>query len=178
MPDLTTLLNRFLSVLYGQGSIPADTTGAAGTGVPTEVFTSTTPVSNAGTGETDLITYSLGAAALSADKQKVRVTAWGTCANNANAKTIKGYFGASNVVATAAVTTAAGGWYAQMTITRTGAATQVAGGMIAANNTGAYTGATSPTETLSGAVTIKFTGQSNTAGGDVTQTGMVVEWLP
>lgn len=138
----------------------------------------TTPVSNTGTGETDLITYALPGGSLSANGKGVEITAWGTLAANADNKTVRMYFGATVIAASITVTSSGSGWYAHGTVIRTGATTQVAGAVITMNNSGAYPNGTSPTETLSGNVTIKATGQSGTGSNDITQTGLVVKALP
>ena len=53
----------------------------------------TTAVGNVTTGEDNLITYSLPANTLSVNGMALRIVAWGLTANNANAKTLKVYFG-------------------------------------------------------------------------------------
>src|SRR5207248_3063950 len=69
--------------------------GAQSGKAPVCIFVSTTAVSNVGTAETDLITYTMPANTLSANGQRVRITAFCTTAANANLKTIKIYFGAT-----------------------------------------------------------------------------------
>lgn len=136
-----------------------------------------TPVSNVSTTETDLMTYTLPAGWMSANGMGIRVSAFGTTAANGNSKTVRLYFGASVVAIQAAITSSGSAWHTTMIVLRTGATTQVSGGNIwTALNTG-NPASPSPTETLSGTVIIKVTGQSATAGADVTQTGMVVEAL-
>lgn len=170
MADLQTLLNKFLASLYG----------GFGTGVtylPGGVLSSQiTPVSNVSTTETDLMSYTLPANALSADGKGVRVTAFGTSAANGNTKTARLYFGAT-LVATQVFTSSASSWHIVADIVRTGAATQTAGAYIITALFVGTTFTTAPTETLSGAVVIKATGQSGTGSSDVTQTGMLVEAL-
>lgn len=171
MPDLTTLLSKFLSVLYG---------GFGGTNyLPDGVISiQTTPVSNVSTSETDLMSFALGAAALGANGKGVRITAWGTNGGNTNMKTVKVYFGAT-VVATLASSAANGNaWYAQATVFRKSGTTQEAIGIVEQSNLTPAPTHSTPGETLAGAVTIKTTGQSDTASNDVTQTGMLVEALP
>jgi hypothetical protein len=157
---------------------PGTSASASGT-VSGRVTTNTTPVANVGAGEDDLMTYSLAANSLSADGKVVRVVGWGTIANTAANKTIKGYFGATAVVATpAGFSNEALNWRAVLDIVRTGAATQVASGQIliddGAHGAEVQVGAATPAETLSGAVTIKFTGEA-TNNNDITQSGMIVE---
>jgi hypothetical protein len=157
---------------------PGTSASASGT-VSGRVTTNTTPVANVGAGEDDLMTYALAANSLSTDGKVVRVVGWGTIANTAATKTIKGYFGATAVVATpAGFSNEALNWRAVLDIVRTGAATQVASGQIliddGAHGAEVQVGAATPAETLSGAVTIKFTGEA-TNNNDITQSGMIVE---
>jgi len=126
-----------------------------------------------------LMSYSLPANVLDTDGKAVRVTAWGTYANNGNAKAVRGYFGATKIADVSHSTAAASlSWKSELLIARTGAATQDAHGEIRADSrtasvvSGAWV--TSPAETLSGAVTIKFTGEA-TADNDIIQEGMIVE---
>lgn len=172
MADLQTMLNKFLASLYG----------GFGTGItylPAGIVSSQfTPVSNVSTTETDLLTYTLPAGALSANGAGLRITAWGTLAANGNTKTVRVYFGAS-VVTTLASTNNNVAWKSTAVVTRVTATTQVAMG-------DTYFGAlaiadgrtTSPTETLSGSLVIKVTGQSGTGSGDVTNIGLTVEVTP
>jgi len=165
-----------------QQYFPSGTTLPFGGGAGTvtlggRLLTSTTSAANVGTGETDLLTYTLPANSLSTDGMGVRVTAWGLLGANTNSKTLRIYFGGTSLVS---VSTAANGtaWTSRGVVLRSGAATQVAQGealqgvaIIARTNT-------TPAETLSGAVVIRITGQSAVASGDVTVLGVIVEALP
>jgi hypothetical protein len=143
----------------------------------TSLFSSTTSAANVSTGETDLITYSMPGSTLAVNGQKVRVTAFGDDVNNANLKSIRIYFGATVIGAITGQTTPTG-WLASGIVIRTGAATQVAFGGVTMH-TGTQTETSSaPAETLSNAITIKVTGQSGTASGDVTAKGLIVELIP
>jgi len=173
----------------GVGAAPAwsptptltSVTVAAGAGGQTgraavQIFSSFAAASNVNTGETDLITFSLPANTLAVNGQKVRITVGGSLASNANAKTIKLYFG-SNVLVTDNGTINGGGFRLTAEVVRTGAATQVA------NSTSMMlrallNGSTNPSETLANAITIKATGQSGVQSGDITAKYMIVEWLP
>jgi hypothetical protein len=143
----------------------------------------TAQLSNVGTSETDLCIYTMPANTLATNGNKVRITAWGAFAANTNAKTVRLYFGAAVLSTIVTASAAVSGWTPIGTVLRTGAATQVAGGFGMAGATGAGSVGTqliavSPTETLSGAVVIKVTGQSGTAGADITLVGLFVEWVP
>lgn len=142
----------------------------------------TTVGSGADTTEDNLMTYSLPAATLGANAQGIRVTAWGDGANTADVTTIKGYFGATAVVTKVLTASQANTWWAEFEVFRTGATAQTASGTIqngGTANSAAQTNA-APGETLSGAVTVKFTGQRATSSvaNSLRQLGMTVELLP
>lgn len=143
---------------------------------PFVLFTSTTAGSNVDTSETNLITYSLPANTLRVNRQGLRITIVGGTAANGNTKTIKAYFGTTNTTSFSS-TYNAQDWKIVIEVWRTGAATQIASSarFIAG---GLGIAASAPTETLSGAITIRVTGQSGTASADVTARAMSVEWLP
>lgn len=114
--------------------------------------------------EETLITYTLPASSLSVTGRGLRVMAAGTCAGNTNTKTIRLYFG-STIIMTNNVTAAPNGvgWKLEYEIFRTGAATEKAiasGSVGSVQQTTTYSGVG---ETLSGALTIKLTGQNNIA---------------
>lgn len=140
--------------------------------------TSTTAVGNVGAGEDDLISYSLPANTLTSNNRGVRVTAWGTAANTAAAKTLKLYFGATAVVTTALTANQVGSWRVVCEVIRTGAATQDAIAQLIQGGATTLVDAefTTPTETLTGAVVIKCTGTA-TNNDDIVQEGLVVESL-
>lgn len=138
----------------------------------------TTAVGNVGAGEDDLQTYSLPAATLTTSEAGVRILAWGTTTNTANAKTIKLYFGTDALLTLTPTVSEAGKWMIGAHVVRTGAATQLAcaqGVCGPANTSLTATSAnvSSPTQTLANAVTIKCTGEA-TANDDIIQAGMVV----
>lgn len=173
MPDLQTLLNKFLANLYG----------GFGTGVnylPSGMLAiNLTAGSNGTTLETDLISSTV-TGIMAVNAQGVRIRAWGTTAANANSKVIRLYFGATLVGAVAAFTTSASGWVVQADVYRTGATAQVAIGFGNYVSSG-YNNITNstPAETLSGAIVIKVTGQAAAgASNDITGVGLTVEALP
>lgn len=138
-----------------------------------------TAVGNAGSGEDDLITYSLPANSLSGNGKGVHITAWGTTANNANAKTLKLYFGA--VMLTNSLTVnLAGVWRIEADVFRTGSNAQDYVSQLV--TTGAAGVALndievgSLTQTDSGAITIKCTGEA-TSDNDIVQEGLFVKFI-
>jgi hypothetical protein len=138
----------------------------------------TTAVGNVGAGEDDLITYSLPANALSANAKGVRIRAWGTGANNANAKTLKLYFGTQVILTTALTASQVDTWEAEATVWRTGASTQ--DWQTRLNQAGTTSiidienGTATQTDTA--AITIKCTG-TGTSNNDVVAEGMLTEFI-
>ena len=159
---------------------PKVTVGATAVPIGASMKVSTTAVGNVTTGEDTLITYDLPAASLASANDYVEVEAWGTYANNINAKTVKLYFGAV-VISTKALTTSINGtWSAKGKVFRTGAATQDVFGLLTEEHEGTgiiSQNITTATETLSSAITIKCTGEA-TDTDDVVQEGLIVRWYP
>lgn len=139
----------------------------------------TTTVGNVTGGTDDLMTYSLPANTLSASGHTLRVTVGGRTAANANVKTVTFNFGSTATTinpATAAPNNVS--WEADFVITRTGAATEITFGSSRFGSVFQGSYRTTPTETLSGAVTIKCTGLSgSSATDDIQQDYMLVEAL-
>lgn len=160
---------------------------AAGAGAPGHIIrenswqkagpiTISQTIGNVGTGEDDLLSYDLPASTLQRDRQTLRITAWGVVANNANAKTVKLYFGSAAIQTTAMTTGSAAFWKIQAEVIRTGSSTQTYTSQLAQG------GATvicdiergNLTQTDTAAITIKCTGTA-TADNDIQQYGMIVE---
>lgn len=137
----------------------------------------TTNVGNVGTGEDDLMTYSLPASALSTDGMKAEVHAWGYFASNGNNKTVKCYFGSTQVFSSTALAFNGAYWDVRLTVIRTGAATQKAVVVWNSDSNLLDTKVTSttPGQTLSSAVTIKCTGEA-TSDNDIVQEALSVNW--
>lgn len=136
-----------------------------------------TAVGNVGAGTDDLITYALPANTLSANGMGVRVTAYGTTANNGNAKTVTLNFGATAILTQALTASIAGSWRIAAEIMRTGVDTQ---DCIAALNQGAtdiaHAEFTATTIDDGAAITIKCTGAA-TDNNDIVQEGLLIELL-
>jgi hypothetical protein len=145
-------------------------------GNPLIATVNTTAVGNVGSGEDDLMTYSLPANALSANAKGVRIKAWGTTANNANAKTVKLYFGA--VMLTNSLTTgSANRWTVEGLVFRTGSNAQDSFGELRETGTGnSDIEVGTLTQSDSGTITIKCTGEA-TSDNDVVQEGFLVEFI-
>ncbi len=156
-------------------------TAGTGTAEPVMVGTisvNTTAVGNVGAGTDDLMTYSLPANSLSANGKGVRVKAWGTTANNANAKAITFQFGSTSVVSSSLAISQVGVWYVEVMVFRTGANAQAYISELINRGVGNNANATegSATETDTSAITIKMTGVG-VADNDIVQKGMIVEFI-
>ena len=147
------------------------------TALQRRLYAGTTAVGNVGGGEDDLMSYTLPAGTLAADGQLIRVTASGTKANNANAKTVKVYFGTTVIVSVTLGTSAAGTWRIIAEIARVGATSERSESWAADITTQAPQNGAAPAETLANALAVKLTG-TGTANNDIVQTMMVVEFLP
>lgn len=163
-----------LAVYTGSTSVGANLGGT--------LDTNTTTVGNVGTGEDNLMSFSVGAGSLAANGEYIEFDAAGTIANNVNAKRIRIKFGATTIFDTGAagipVSTAID-WVISGKIIRTGATTQKC--MVSMNTNNAtlasYADYSTAAETLSGAVTLQFTGEA-VSDNDIVQEIMTVKWQP
>lgn len=159
-------------------------TAGTGTAEPVMVGTlsvNTTAVGNVGAGTDDLMSYALPANSLSANGKGVRVTMWGTAANNANAKTLDFYFGGLRAASILLTVSTVRAWQVVATVMRSGASAQeysiatidgnASTGIGVAN---AFVGSTTQTDTAG--ITIKGVGTA-TADNDIVQKGMIVEFI-
>ncbi len=147
-------------------------------GVSGRLSANSTATGTTTTIENTMMTYSLPANRLAADGDAVRVVCWGTSATNANAKSVRLYFGASYLsTATIADGPSAKNWRLDLTVIRAGAAAQqvMGNGVIAGLTPTIYINA--GTDSLAAAVIIKCTGITPTAAQDLTARGMLVEQI-
>ncbi len=137
-------------------------------GVPI-AFSNVTQAANSGTGETDLHSFTLPTAHFSVDKKKIQVRADGSFAANGNTKTLKLKFGAAGTVTLNPTTTAPNGvrFRIDAAITRTGSNAQRIRYQVWIGTSLEVIGTASTTETDSGALVVKLTGQSGTASNDI-----------
>ena len=136
-----------------------------------------TAVGNVGSGTDNLITYAIPANTFSANGKTVRVKAWGTTANNGNAKTLTFVVGSQTVVSTALTTSIVGQWEIECLIVRTGASTQDIRARTLQGATAIIDAElTAGTQTDTAAITIKCTGTA-TDNDDIVQEGMITELL-
>ena len=137
-------------------------------GVPL-VFSNMTQAANSGTGETDLHSYTLPTAHFNVDKRKIQVRAEGSFAANANVKTLKLKFGAAGSVTLNPTTGSPNGvrFSVEASITRNASNQQRIRYKVWIGTALEIIGTASTTETDSGALVVKFTGQSGTASSDI-----------
>lgn len=140
-----------------------------------------TDVGNVGTGEDDLMTYSLPASSFNGTNQVIRVRAHGTVAANTNSKTVRFYFGAGNTSLFTTSSSTDQGWDCEAYIIRTGSSTQEGNGYATVYSSSAGTTLHTRfnanfTATDTSAITIKFTADA-TADNDVVQESMIIEFL-
>lgn len=139
----------------------------------------TANVGNITTGVDDLITFTVPAATLAVNGDSLEVTCMGTFAANANSKQVRLLFGTAVLFASGAQNENNASWYIKAHIIRTGAATQDCVASFSTDGTlfsptAAFTLAT---ETLSGTVVVKCTGEG-VATDDIVQTAMITKLVP
>lgn len=177
--------NDIRTVKYLTGLAGGDTTtpvannstnGTNSIPVKVSYTNATAGTATVGTGEDDLMSFSLPANSLLLNQQAIEIIAWGNTGNNANNKQVKLYFGATQLIATGVAAAQARDWELRAVVTRLSATSQqgIARGNF--NQATIPSDFTAPAETLTGAVTIKVTGEG-TDDGDVTQRGLIVRGL-
>ena len=173
--DLTKVVNVDASGISASTTKTLTLPNVDGT-IVTTINVDTTAVGNVGGGEDDLITYSLPANALNVNGKGVKVKVWGTTAANANNKTIKLFFGATELRTSGALALNNKDWILESTIIRTGATAQEAIGHQLIDATAIGVTQSNPAEDTTGAIVVKVTGESSaSASNDVIAEGMVIE---
>ena len=150
-----------------------------------KAMTRNTAVGNVGSGEDDLISLTTPTASIGVSvgngysvPRGIRIRAWGTTANNANAKAVKLYFGGSVILTTDLTVSQAGVWDIDAEVTSVASNSQkyiarlLQGG--ATTLVDVEGGALSVTD--ANAITIKCTGTA-TSDNDIVQEGMVVSFV-
>lgn len=141
-----------------------------------KLFHDFTSRANSGGGETDLASYTLPANVLNANGRTLKIRAWGTTANNANAKTLKLYLGATAILTYSLTVSQAGVWVLEATVMRSSSGNQVTEGhLVESPGNKAYAELATPAITDTATIVIKVTGQG-VASNDVLQKGMLVEY--
>lgn len=169
-------------VLFKRGTV--STTGSSANAYGTSVSAggtldvNTTTTGNIGAGEDNLITYSIPAAQMSVNKDRIEFDCAGTFAATINAKTLKFYFGATAIFNSSSLVLNGVAWRVHGVIIRTSATTQkstveatIGGTLLSAVNS-TVTQYTTPAETMSGAITFKGAGSDD---GGVPADNAVVE---
>ena len=155
----------------------------AASGVLDASVNTTAASTGANTTETDLHTVSLPANTLAANGQAILFQAAVTTADNTNTKTVRLYFGSTQLFSVGSANRAGAHLFSAW-IVRTGPSSQVAlaGIPMSGQTSGQFApqaAYTTPAETLSGAVTVKITGLNGTAtAGEITCEFSLVRFLP
>lgn len=138
----------------------------------------TADVGNIGSGEDDLITYSVAGNTLANDGESLHWVAAGNFAATAANKRIRCYFGSDTLIDTGALAvTAASSWKVEGWILRTGAATQDQMTEIQTSDAllASSVSNTAITRTLSSSNTLKCTGEA-TNNNDIVNSFQIVNW--
>jgi hypothetical protein len=132
----------------------------------------------ADTTEDTLYTYSIPANTLATNGQSLRITCFGNVTNDANAKTVKLYFGATSY-SVSVTTSTANAWRAEFLVVRSGAsATQIYQSAVQGATPIASAFTADATDALNAAVVTKCTGTNAAAvANDITGQGFIVEIL-
>ncbi len=135
-----------------------------------------TAAANTTSAEQTLMTYTLPANRIAATGDAVKIQCWGALASNANAKSVKIYFGGTSFGSSSIGATPNNKKFIMdMLVVRTAAATQIINGMVALDLTPiSIQTSTSGTDSFASNVTIKCTG-TGASNSDVTMEGMLVE---
>lgn len=167
----------FIQANSGTGSGQAYYLGGNICAVSTAVGNVTT------SGPDDLQTCTLSANTLLHTGRGIRITAFGTCANNANAKTFTLNFG-SQVILTHACTASVAGetWRISSEVLRTGSSTQDWFSTYFGNTGTAAAFEYDPeigtaTQTETGSIVVKMQTTTTTSTNDVVEEGLYVEYL-
>lgn len=162
--DRTLVRGRMLVLGSGLTGVDAGPGTTYTLGLTRARVVSTTAVGNIGIGTDTLISVSLPAGALAVNGDSLEIIAWGTFAANANNKTLALLFGGTTLFSTGALPLSGGSWMIRAIVIRTGATTQKAIAWFSGslNALSAEVNMTTPTETLSGAITIRCTGAATT----------------
>jgi hypothetical protein len=139
----------------------------------------TNPVSNSGSIETDLITYTLPANTLQNNGDSLNIKAWGSFAANTNNKTLILQFGSQVIFDTGTLAINSGDWEIEATIIRKSPTTQEISTKIISSNSliPASVTRTIGIQDLTTALIIKCTGQGS-ATNDLTEYSLMIGLTP
>jgi hypothetical protein len=166
--DANTFKGAAFQILIGNGT----TYARAGS----VLYSNAGAAGNVNAGETDLMSYTLPVETLDNDNTFIEGSAFGTFANNINAKTIKVYFG-SAIIGTLTALTTSQNWQIDFKIMRSALSNQYACVNFSTDDAafGAPTYTTSTSEDITNTIILKFTG-TGVATDDIVQNGMIVKW--
>lgn len=139
--------------------------------------TNSTAVGNVGSGEDDLITYNIAGGTLGTNGEYIHWIATGQFGASLNNKRIRAYLGTSLLFDTGALAiTAATDWSMEGEILRVDGTNQRSGARFTSSSSvlSGFSQYAAPTETLSGALTLKLTGTA-TSDNDIVQRTLIVE---
>ncbi len=133
-------------------------------------------VGNIGTGEDNLIQYTVNANTLDIGNCFLEISAFGTFAGNANNKRVKLYFGSAVLIDTGLVPANDGSWSVKSTVIRVNSNAQKNISSIISNNTSISDGTSyiASSEDLTASIIVKCTGQGIT-DNDVVQEGLIIK---
>lgn len=189
IPDGDTT-NYTISLQPNTSNISLDIyNGATAARIGGKLANSATGVGNVGaSGPDDLKTYTLPANALNSNGKGVKIRAYGTTANNANAKTVALVFGSQTVITKSLKVSVAGTWSIDANIVRSGASTQDV--YVEATNNNGTALATADGETVfrqaafvagtqteTSTIVIKCQSTVSTGDSDIIHEGFLVEYL-
>lgn len=161
------------------GRLTAASNGSAGSGGTTRLNSNVTSVSSlANTSENDLQTYSLPGGTLATNGDIIHIIVCGTLAATTRSRTVRLYWGSTTLATLTSSSSSETRWKVEAWVIRTGAATQLAEAL--AYQVASFSnGQANKTETLSGAITIKITGQvgAGAVAGDITSDWLFVEMI-
>ncbi len=165
-----------LAALVSAG-VPGTTATLAAAGGVIDV--DTTQVGNVGSGEDDLISFTMPASVLGTNGDHLVWRASGSFAANANNKQIKAYLGGTQIFSSGAAAFNGVDWSLEVVAIRIGATTVLCTARWVCNSSSLYAKSeiVSVTTTLSNTTVLKCTGEA-TSDNDITQKAHVVHWFP
>lgn len=137
-----------------------------------------TPVGNVGTGEDNLVTFSLERNIMDEDGDTLEIIAYGSLANNTNAKELALYLGSTEIfnISGSGADVRNQDWCIRATVIRKGVSSQ---DCISSYTASSLTKSqyTTATEDLSTTLTLKLTGEA-TSDNDIVQNGLIINYYP
>lgn len=133
---------------------------------PYKIFTQNGPVSNTGSDETDLMSYTIEQGTLSQLGSSILIFACGNTNANANNKTLNLKLGATTLFTTGAVALNNIDWVLQAEVVFAGGTAQISYAVFNRNGGSPIINTTTATENFANSLTIKITG-TGVATGDI-----------